>query len=376
LAAGRHHLELGYASVLHYAGLEVRQARALLALGRSLPGLPVLDQALADGELGWTKARELLRVITPETEARWVDVARDCTNRALERMVSGSVRGAEPPDGEPKGQPRQRLVFTVDSVEAEVIERCLALIRSQVDLNRDELDRGALLAMLARRTLYDIEHDEVPSDEPYRVVIEHCPSCRRTEGVDCELRDTIIAEAACDHDVVDMRPGPNRGKRSRNIPKRVRRAVRLRDRHRCGVPGCRNSIWLHLHHLQPYAEGGAHHERNLVSVCSAHHRAIHDGWLAVTRDGSGSIVVEHADGRRLVGGAVGESASRLDPRGSPGVAVARGAAGRRGGARPDEIGRVEAARRLRRPEASAACDPRLDGGESPSAVPPPAVRRE
>jgi hypothetical protein len=145
------------------------------------------------------------------------------------------------------------------------------------------------------------------------VVIEHCPSCGRTEGVDSELRDTTIAEAACDHDVVDMRPGPDRGKRSRNIPTRVRRAVMLRDRHRCGIPGCRNTIWLQLHHLHPFAAGGRHDERNLVSVCTAHHHAIHDGWLAVTRDGDGRIVVEHSDGRRIVGAGSGgpESGSEV-----------------------------------------------------------------
>ena len=65
LETGRGYQLLGYASLGEYAQvalqLEPRKARALTQLGRLLPGLSVLDQAMKEGTLPWTKARETFR---------------------------------------------------------------------------------------------------------------------------------------------------------------------------------------------------------------------------------------------------------------------------------------------------------------------------
>ena len=72
LADRRLYAELGYASVFDYADraldIPARQARDLVRIGRHLPELPTLAAALAAGQLGWTKAREIVSVATPETE--------------------------------------------------------------------------------------------------------------------------------------------------------------------------------------------------------------------------------------------------------------------------------------------------------------------
>jgi hypothetical protein len=70
------------------------------------------------------------------------------------------------------------------------------------------------------------------------------------------------------------------GKRARqDIPPALRRAVLRRDERRCRVAGCRNATFLDLHHIQPRSEGGSHSADNLVTLCSAHHRALHRGEL-------------------------------------------------------------------------------------------------
>jgi len=80
------------------------------------------------------------------------------------------------------------------------------------------------------------------------------------------------------------------------IPPALRRAVFLRDQHRCQVPGCSNSRWVDVHHLQLRSEGGRHSLQNLVCICAAHHRAVHHGQLTLERSESGAIRVHHADG--------------------------------------------------------------------------------
>jgi hypothetical protein len=51
------------------------------------------------------------------------------------------------------------------------------------------------------------------------------------------------------------RPEP-RTRAQQSIPPALRRAVLLRDPHRCQVPGCRNTTFLDLHHIQLHSEGG------------------------------------------------------------------------------------------------------------------------
>ena len=93
--------EFGHASLGEYArvqhGLEPRKARALAQIGRALPDLPLLDAAMAAGDVPYTKIRELLPVVVPETEALWLEKARSSTNRQLERLVASASIGEEPP---------------------------------------------------------------------------------------------------------------------------------------------------------------------------------------------------------------------------------------------------------------------------------------
>jgi hypothetical protein len=78
-----------------------------------------------------------------------------------------------------------------------------------------------------------------------------------------------------------------RGARAKQeVPPALRRAVLRRDERRCRVAGCRNATFLDLHHIRPRSEGGSHGADNLVTLCSAHHRALHRGELRSAGDAS------------------------------------------------------------------------------------------
>jgi hypothetical protein len=72
--------------------------------------------------------------------------------------------------------------------------------------------------------------------------------------------------------------------------------VFARDGGRCVVPGCGHWRFIDVHHRVPRARGGAHTLENLVCLCTAHHRAIHDGVLALEGSASEGWVVRHAGG--------------------------------------------------------------------------------
>ena len=246
MADHQHFLDLGYANLGQYAevklSLEPRKTRGLVRIGRALPDLPLLDQALASGALCWTKARELLAVITPEVEAEWVELACQSTSRDLERAVAAHSPGERPSDEVVRESGPVRLSFSMEPVEAEQVRTLLAAVRASAGVSREEVGAGALLAQVAARVLDELDSGEAPTGERFRIVIEHCPSCGRTAAPEAEVSETHVGQACCDSEILEMRDGHGRGHVSRTIPPAVRRAVLQRDGHRCQVPGCCNRL--------------------------------------------------------------------------------------------------------------------------------------
>jgi hypothetical protein len=85
------------------------------------------------------------------------------------------------------------------------------------------------------------------------------------------------------------------GRRHRRPPPALRRAVRERDGYRCQYPGC-NSRHIHIHHIVPWASGGATELSNLTSLCQAHHVIVHELGLTVARDPGGTLTIDLPDG--------------------------------------------------------------------------------
>jgi hypothetical protein len=51
---------------------------------------------------------------------------------------------------------------------------------------------------------------------------------------------------------------------------------------RCRVPGCNRRRYVDVHHLVARADGGEHSRRNCITLCSTHHRLLHEGKLLIT----------------------------------------------------------------------------------------------
>src|SRR6266849_4633452 len=83
----------GFRSRAHWltwrVGLDPGAARERVRVARARGTLPRLAEALARGELSYSKVRALTRVATPETEARLLAVGRAGTADHVERIVRG-----------------------------------------------------------------------------------------------------------------------------------------------------------------------------------------------------------------------------------------------------------------------------------------------
>ena len=100
------HRNLGYSSIHQYAavalGFSANRTNRFLRLAADLERLPRLRAAVAVGEIGWTKAREVVKVASASTEERWIAAAKELSRRELEEKVArvrrhrAATRGANP----------------------------------------------------------------------------------------------------------------------------------------------------------------------------------------------------------------------------------------------------------------------------------------
>ena len=106
---------------------------------------------------------------------------------------------------------------------------------------------------------------------PVQIHAHLCTECGRVE-VDGRAVSRADAERLqCDAAVAE----PS-GRNTTTIPPRTRREVMARDRHRCQAPGCGRRRFLEVHHVVARERGGSNKAANLVTLCSACHRLMHE----------------------------------------------------------------------------------------------------
>jgi len=148
---------LGYAGLVEYAeqalDLGPSKARQLVHLGRRLPELPALDAAFSGGLLGWTKARTLVQVVTPATEAEWVARALTVSSRELEEQACRANPGDAPPAEQPDPEP-PRYLWARLRLDPFHFERLMhALAQARHHLGNLDLSVSQLLLFLAEEWL-------------------------------------------------------------------------------------------------------------------------------------------------------------------------------------------------------------------------------
>jgi hypothetical protein len=304
------HVHLGFGSFSEYIerlfGYGPRSTQEKLRVAEALEALPSLTRALETGLLGWSAARELSRVAVADTEQEWLELAQGKTVRQLEELVAGKRPGDEPSAlGLPSAR-RQVLRFEVAPETFALFREALTGLRRR---SGESLDDDAALLSMARLVLGGPKDDGRAS---YQIALTVCSACggaeQQASGELVPVSADVVAMAKCDSQDLGRLSaraanenavvgGAHVGTRAKQtIPPALRRAVLLRDQHRCRVPGCRNATFLDLHHIELRSEGGRNNLENIVTTCGAHHRAAHRGELLIERDAHGGVRFRHADG--------------------------------------------------------------------------------
>lgn len=93
-------------------------------------------------------------------------------------------------------------------------------------------------------------------------------------------------------------------RRQRIVPRRIRRAIEHRDRG-CRVPGCDQHLWVQVHHLVHWEDGGDTVTANLLCLCPKHHRLHHQGHLGIVGNADVTDGITYTNAYGLVLGPTG-----------------------------------------------------------------------
>ena len=326
-------------------GLEPGAARERVRVARALGTLPQLAEALARGQLSYSKVRALTRIATPETEARLLAVGRAGSAVHVERIVRGwrqldrraearlatrqhtgrglhvhrdddgtvALRGRLDPET------GAVLLRALDAAREILYQRTRAAratpptVASVADPGLAPPTRAQqqadALGLLAESALHH-ELDPGAPGERYQVVIHVDAAVLADPEVpgqsDLEELGHVPAgtsqRLACDASRVVMRHDEHGrpveiGARTRTIPPALRRALCHRDR-TCRFPGCEVRVGQG-HHVHHWAQGGPTTLSNLILLCRRHHRAVHEEGYRVARAADGALRFARPDGRPL-----------------------------------------------------------------------------
>ncbi len=287
--------KLGHSSINQYAHVELKFSKTrtgdFVQLARKLEQLPVVRELVENGELGYTKAREIVKVATPETEEGWVAAAQSSSRRELERKVGVARQRAKSNPGQPEllpatnelkvppAAPPVRLTVEMTSEQFALYEVLLERLHKQGPLGgRAEMLLEAMAELASVRA--ETRDQKAPrgalqSGPPFQIHIHQCPDCSKTtvstSKGELPVSQKVLERMQCDSQIDEE------GKRNTStIPPATRRKVLARDRHRCQAPGCEHTKFLEVHHIQPRTDGGGNDPENLITLCSACHRLVHE----------------------------------------------------------------------------------------------------
>ncbi len=319
-------------------------AREKVRVARALEALPEIAHAFAKGEISYSKVRAMTRVADAANESVLVHVARHGTAQHVEKLVR-KYRWTQRRDAAVLAQLQHeqrnvssffdfdgtfilnaRLPPEIGAVVSKALELAVAAVRPaggqgsaetplQIAANAWRAD--ALWLMAEQFLAHHGEETGAGSSADRVQIVVHIDQAILSEQQAaaeqgphaCELEDgPVLAldtarRLACDATVVGIVEGEDGepldiGRKTRSLPPAIARALKARDRG-CRYPGCDRTRFTEGHHVKHWADGGETKLSNLVTLCSFHHRLVHEGGYGLTATDDGLFIFTRPDGRRV-----------------------------------------------------------------------------
>ncbi len=288
-------------------GLGLGPAREKVRVARALPNFPLVARAFESARLSYSKVRAITRVATPENEEMLVDMGMSAPASVLEslcrkfRKVRDTRETVEEADRRRTVQHhftdhgKMRLDVQLDADEGARVLAALEIARGHVSAETRATTADALMIIVDGFLADGPKARAGGPPTEVRLHVEKAELEAKSDGafvenagclaVPAETARRLCCDAAIvevEHDasgkVIDTKP------RSRKIPAAMRRALDVRDQHRCRFPGCTHTLFVEAHHIIHFAVGGATELKNLVNLCRRHHTFVHEYGYTIVGD--------------------------------------------------------------------------------------------
>ena len=286
-------------------GMGPGAAREKVRVARRLADLPLIDEALAAGEVSYSKVRAMTRVATSENEADLLNMARNTTAAQLERICRLTRQVQKLSAEEARAADDERRYVSTRTTED-------GMVSIQLRLHPDEAARvmkalevcaegGRLVDGAVAMADAALGAGSAAGVDPPGPVRPHVEAVIHVSaealGGHTNSGDGLSADSCrrllCDAGVVPvLEDGAGRiidvGRKTRSIPPALRRALGARDRG-CRFPGCTHTRFVDGHHIAHWIDGGETSLANTLLLCRRHHRAIHEHGFTVVREGDAHV---------------------------------------------------------------------------------------
>ncbi len=266
--------------------IELSTARRQVRVARAMRRYPLLDAAMADGDVSYSKARILAGQLTDDNVDDLVEIARITPSGRLGKAIAAWSERHEDPEVIRRRQQLLRSMGWGTAADGMVdfhvrltpedAARVCAVIDTTV-AHRRSVPAGTSLRQQRADAFVTVCVGEGDTGEPSAEIVVHVSENGNALTDGTPLSDRAVTEmlpssfvSLLMHDAdrypIDASP------RRRYPTRRQRRVVEARD-DECREPGCHAHHFLEVDHRQSFASGGPTVLANLQRLCGPHNRA-------------------------------------------------------------------------------------------------------
>jgi hypothetical protein len=267
-------------------GWDLGTAREHVRVAHALADLPEISKTFEAGQVSYSKVRAMTRVATASNEALLLEFARHASGSQLERICS-AYASCRAWDNTSVNMLAERRRVSRRSTADGLVSLTITMTPDEADRVTTAIDKAAKEHSVTdcRGTVNKVDgvvalaESFLGGKNPSRVPTEVIVSVSAGS-----LRDEATAQRlTCDAGLVAMVEDEEGqvvgvGRKTRVISASLKRALLKRDGG-CTFPSCPNRMFVQGHHIKHWADGGPTELTNLVTLCSWHHRFLHEhGW--------------------------------------------------------------------------------------------------
>jgi hypothetical protein len=251
--------KLGYSTFWNYLTLALKlsdsEAGRFNSVIRVVSQVPVVKEAIQKGELSISKISRMASVVTNTNASSWVEKAKLCTFRELEREVKkANPESCKQEKITPKSEELSRLSIPLSKEAEENLKRV-----------KEILSKKRQRIVSYEECILEMSHLYLEKYDPLKKQIKHPSTQTREVSNKTQFSNTTK---------------PKQQAREKLSTWELR-TVMQRDNAQCvGIQPdgsrCLEKSFTHIHHKIPVSHGGTNHPNNLEVLCFWHHQMTHE----------------------------------------------------------------------------------------------------